>query len=520
VTDATNDEPEGREQLPVDPAAPAQPLTVPVPPTTGVPAPSPVEEVDVGRRRFFRQFAAEVIHSAATAAGAAGALQRAASDAAGAILNPENAFGTSPTGGGVNPMLAASPGLLNSGPGQTNPAPGESRGFRTAFRMEPNRILFIDQRKLPGELVEYPCADGGEVAIAIKEMVVRGAPALGQAAAYGLALTAEQSRSLPQAERRARLRGAATALRQSRPTAVNISWAIDRMLARIERLGDLADNGDVVAGVLRVEADAICAEATRDHGALADFGLALLPQTPGRELRLLTHCNTGPLACGQFGTALGIVQAAWAANRRLEIFVDETRPYLQGARLTAWELVQAGVPYTLLADGAAGSLLASGQVDAVLVGADRIAANGDTANKVGTYPLSVLAARHRVPFYVCAPLSSVDLATPDGSTIPIEMRSEEEIFNVGGVRIPPRFGKAWNPAFDVTPAQIISAIVTEEGALRAPFGPALAAAVAAKAEHDEAARLAQTAGRPPTPANPAVPQAAEPPESAPAEVAS
>ncbi len=525
MSDATNDEPDGRDALPAGPAAPAPAAPVPPAPDPVTLAQPAVEEIDVGRRRFFRQFAAEVIHSAATAAGAAGALQRAASDAAGAILNPENAFGTIPNGSSANPMLGASPGLLNPTPALTNPAPGESRGFRTAFRMDGNRILFIDQRKLPGELVEVACSDGGEVATAIREMVVRGAPALGQAAAYGLALTAEQSRSLPQADRRARLRGAATALRQSRPTAVNINWAVDRMMARIDRLGDLAENGDVVAGVLRVEADAICAEATRDHGALADFGLALLPQTPGRELRLLTHCNTGPLACGQFGTALGIVQAAWAANRRLEIFVDETRPYLQGARLTAWELVQAGVPYTLIADGAAGSLLASGQIDAVLVGGDRIAANGDTANKVGTYPLSVLAARHGVPFYVCAPLSSVDLATADGTTIPIEMRSEDEVFSFGGVRIAPRFGKAWNPAFDVTPAQLISAIITEEGALRAPFGPALAAAVAAKAEHDAAARLAQTAGRPVAPTVEAAAEAPaevnpKAPAEAPAQVAS
>ncbi len=498
MSNATNDRPDGGESLPAGSGAPAPAPESPAPiapDAAGAPAPGAAgEEIDVGRRRFFRQFAAEVIHSAATAAGAAGALQRAASDAAGAILNPENAFANNPSGSPANPMLSASPGLFSTTPALVNPAPGESRGFRTAFRMEANRILFIDQRKLPGELVEVACSDGGEVATAIREMVVRGAPALGQAAAYGLALTAEQSRSLPQADRLARLRGAATALRQSRPTAINIGWALDRMMGRIERLGDLADNGDVVAGVLRVEADAICAEATRDHGALADFGLAMLPPTPGRELRLLTHCNTGPLACGQFGTALGIVQAAWAANRRLEVFVDETRPYLQGARLTAWELVQAGVPYTLIADGAAGSLLARGQVDAVLVGADRIAANGDTANKIGTYPLSVLAARHGVPFYVCAPLSSVDLATADGTTIPIEMRSDDEIFSFGGVRTAPRFGKAWNPAFDVTPAQLISAIITEEGALRAPFGPALAAAVAAKAEHDAAARLAQTSG--------------------------
>jgi methylthioribose-1-phosphate isomerase len=462
------------DDVPSDPAAPA--------------APDP--EVDLGRRRFFRQFAAEVIQTAATAAGAAGALQRAATDAAGTLLNPEAMLGLN-VEPPVNPMVAATPALrdaaarpatrLDPATPMANPALGESRGFRTAFRMDTGLIWFVDQRKLPGELVEYPCADGAEVAIAIKEMVVRGAPAMGQAAAYGLALTAFRTQGSSNSDRRARLRGAATALRASRPTAVNVGGAVDRMMARFESLGDLADNGEVAASQLRAEADAICAEATRDHGLLAEHGLAILPATPDRELRLLTHCNTGPLACGQFGTALGIVQAAWAANRRLEIFVDETRPYLQGARLTAWELVQAGVPYTLITDSAAGSLLATGRIDAVLVGADRIAANGDTANKIGTYPLAVLAARHRVPFYVCAPLTSVDLSMAAGSAIPIEMRSEDEVFMVGPTRIAPRFGKAWNPAFDVTPADLISAIVTEEGVLRPPFGPSLQAAVASRA---------------------------------------
>jgi methylthioribose-1-phosphate isomerase len=479
-----------------EPAAPTPGPASGVPAPDPGPAPAPGEEVDLARRRFFRQFAAEVIQTAATVAGSAGALQRAATDAAGTLLNPESMLGlgeplaANPAGApNPNPMTAAMPVPALRPVTGTNPAAGESRGFRTAFRVDAGTIYFVDQRRLPGELLEVACTDGGQVAQAIRSMVVRGAPALGQAAAYGLALTAEHARNASMSDRRALIRGAATALRESRPTAVNIGWAIDRMMARLEGLGDLADNGDVVAGTLRVEADAICAEATRDHGLLAEHGLGILPRTPDRELRLLTHCNTGPLACGQFGTALGIVQAAWAANRRLEVFVDETRPYLQGARLTAWELVQAGVPYTLIADGAAGSLLATGRVDAVLVGADRIAANGDTANKVGTYPLSVMAARHRVPFYICAPISSVDLATADGTGIPIELRSEDEVFHVGTTRIAPRFGKAWNPSFDVTPASLISGIITEEGVLRAPFGPALAAAVAARATRDVEASI-------------------------------
>jgi len=221
----------------------------------------------------------------------------------------------------------------------------------------------------------------------------------------------------------------------------------------------------------------IVAEATADHGRMAEAGLALLPQPEGRPLEVLTHCNTGPLASGQYGTALGIVQAAHHAERPLHVWVDETRPYLQGARLTAWELRQAGVDHTLIPDGAAGSLMAAGRVDVVLVGADRIAANGDIANKVGTYPLAVLAARHGVPFYVVAPISSVDLATPDGAAIPIEERSADEVTTVRGTRIAPLGTLVHNPAFDVTPAELIGAIVTEEGVLRPPYADSLRSAV-------------------------------------------
>jgi len=214
---------------------------------------------------------------------------------------------------------------------------------------------------------------------------------------------------------------------------------------------------------------------------MAEAGLALLPSPAGRPLRVLTHCNTGPLAAGQYGTALGVVQAAHHAERPIHVWVDETRPYLQGARLTTWELDQAGVPHTLIPDMAAGPLMARGEVDAVLVGGDRVAANGDTANKIGTYTLAVLAARHGVPFIVVAPLSSVDLGTPDGSAIPIEERPAEEVTTIRGVRIAPAGTNVYNPAFDVTPGALIDAIVTEEGAVRAPFGPGLRAAMARRA---------------------------------------
>jgi methylthioribose-1-phosphate isomerase len=435
---------------------------------SAVPVPADVD-VDLGRRRFFRQFAADAFQAAATVVGAANALQQTSIQAASAILDPE-------AGAQVIAANAATTGGVGA------PQPSVPTGFRTAFRIDAERLILVDQRQLPGRLSEIECRTGADVAWSIREMVVRGAPAIGQAAAYGMALTAGRAIELKPTVRRATIRSTGTALRSTRPTAVNLGWAVDRMLARMEAAGlrDDDEDGTAIADALWAEADAICAEATRDHELLAGHGLASLPTPLDRPLRVLTHCNTGPLACGQFGTALGIVQAAVHAGREIHVHVDETRPYLQGARLTAWELEQAGVPYTLIADSAAGALLATGTIDAVLVGADRVAANGDTANKIGTYPLAALAARHRVPFYVCAPISSVDLATADGAAIPIEERPPTEILEFGGVRVAPPGATVWNPSFDVTPADLISAIVTEEGALVAPFGPALAAAVEAR----------------------------------------
>jgi len=342
-------------------------------------------------------------------------------------------------------------------------------------------------------------------------MIVRGAPAIGQVAAIGLALSAARARETLPYARRAILRGAASALRGARPTAVNLGWAVDRMMARYEAVGDLTDDGDAVATALRAEADAIVNEATTDHGRLAEFGLAALPVREFGPLRILTHCNTGPLACGQFGTALGVVQAAHHADREISVWVDETRPYLQGARLTAWELAQAGVPHTLIPDVAAGHLMSRGEVDVILVGADRVAANGDTANKVGTYALAVLAARHAIPFYVCAPTSSIDPATPDGASIEIEERAADEVLQIRGVSIAPVGTDVRNPAFDVTPAELITGIVTEEGVVRAPFGAGLAEAIAAATARWAPTRppLTAPADAPPaTEANPAATQVA------------
>jgi methylthioribose-1-phosphate isomerase len=414
------------------------------------------------RRLFFRRFASDVFQAAAAVVGTASALQRTSAEAASAILDPDHAAGI------LEPAAQAAQRQLDA-----------PKGFRTPFRFAPDddgTLLLIDQRKLPGELVEHPVRSAAEATWAIRNMVVRGAPAIGQVAAIGIALTAHHARkSLPFA-RRAMIRGGASALRAARPTAVNLGWAVDRMLARFETVGDLSDDGDMVADALRAEADAIVLEATTDHGRLAEFGLAELPQPEGRPLTVLTHCNTGPLAAGQYGTALGIVQAAHYAKRELKVLVDETRPYLQGARLTTWELAQAGVPHALIADVAAGHLIARGEVDVILVGADRIAANGDAANKIGTYALAVLAARHGLPFYVCAPLTSVDLSTASGADIDIEERAAEEITSIQGHAIAPHGTEARNPAFDVTPAELITAIVTEEGVLRPPFEGSLLAA--------------------------------------------
>jgi methylthioribose-1-phosphate isomerase len=454
------------------------------PPSQAEPAP----EVDLGRRGFFRAFAGELFQTAATVAGAAQALQRASAEAASAILDP-----------------ASAAGLLGAADDTATRGPEAPRGFRTPFREDDGVLYLIDQRRLPDALVEYSCRSAGEVAFAIREMIIRGAPAIGQAAAIGMALTAEKMRESRPYARRATLRGSANALINARPTAINLRWAVDRLMARYAEIGDLSEDGGAIADALRAEADAIVFEATTDHGRMAGFGLAVLPSPEDRPVHVLTHCNTGPLAAGQFGTALGVVQAAHNADRPLHVWVDETRPYLQGARLTAWELAQAGVAHTLIPDVAAGHLMARGEVDVILVGGDRVAANGDTANKIGTYTLAVLAARHGIPFYVVAPTSSLDLDTPDGTTIPIEERKAEEVLEVRGVRVAPVGTEVRNPAFDITPAELITGIVTEEGVIRAPFEAGLRDAVASARVRWQTARPVFSGVPPeaePTPAAP------------------
>jgi methylthioribose-1-phosphate isomerase len=304
-----------------------------------------------------------------------------------------------------------------------------------------------------------------EVADAIRRLAVRGAPLLGITAAFGVALAASRAQLRGEDVREAVAKASAL-LVATRPTAVNIRWAVERLEAAV---ADVPDD-DVPAALLR-EARAIEREDAVACSAMGWFGAALIPQ----DANVLTHCNTGMLCTAGIGTAFGVLWCAHLAGRGIHVWADETRPLLQGARLTAWELQQLGVPFTVVADGAAGSLMARGLVDAVILGADRIAANGDVANKVGTYPLAVLAARHAVPFYVAAPTSTVDLGTASGDDISIEERDPDEVTHAFGTRVAPEGAPAANPAFDVTPAELISAIVTERGVVRAPYADGLAA---------------------------------------------
>ena len=332
-----------------------------------------------------------------------------------------------------------------------------------AFEVRPvwldrDEVVLLDQRKLPAEEVYLRLRTAEEVASAIQDMVVRGAPAIGITAAMGLAADAcrvEAGADLP-----ARFEEAANVLVQARPTAVNLAWAVDRMRRVFEQCRGRPQ--PEVCEALRAEAVRILEEDIAMNRAIGQHGAALIPD----GATVMTHCNAGALATGGYGTALGVIRAAREAGKRVSVLACETRPYLQGARLTAWELVREGFDVTLITDNAAGGLIASGAVACVVVGADRIAANGDVANKVGTYTHAVLANRHRVPFYVAAPSSSVDPATPDGTQIPIEERPAEEVLSVGGVRVAAAGVRVRNPAFDVTPWSLISAIITEAGVHR------------------------------------------------------
>lgn len=336
---------------------------------------------------------------------------------------------------------------------------------RTRFetlRWRDEKLEMLDQRLLPHQCVYQVFTSAESVARGIRDMVVRGAPAIGCAAAYGFALEALRLKDKPWEEFEAALERAAGLLARSRPTAVNLGWALERMRGRLATLR--AEPVAEAAEALLALAQEIAEEDVRVNRAIGAHGSVLLPD----GARVLTHCNAGALATAGHGTALGVIRSAVEAGKKVSVLVDETRPFLQGARLTAWELQQDDIPVTLIADNAAGFFMSRGEVDAVLVGADRVAANGDVANKIGTYGIAVLAAHHHLPFYVACPLSTIDRAVPSGAEIPIEERGPEEITGFGALRWAPPEIAARNPVFDITPAELVTALITERGVTEAP----------------------------------------------------
>jgi methylthioribose-1-phosphate isomerase len=324
-----------------------------------------------------------------------------------------------------------------------------------------NKIKIIDQRQLPGKLVLAELRNYKEVVAAIKEMKVRGAPAVGVAAAYGIALGAQHIKTENKAKFLSQLDKITDAFAATRPTAVNLFQAIDRMKEAAETAGDVPE----IKQALIDEAKAIHADEEAATERLSRLGAGLIKN----GFTVLTHCNAGPLATAGYGTALGVIKAATEQGKKIKVVATETRPLLQGARLTAWELMQDNIPVTLITDSMAGYFMNRGKVSCVLLGADRIAANGDTANKIGSYTLAVLAKENDIPFYVAAPISTIDLSLKSGAEIPIEERSPEEVTSIGGVRLAPKGVEAANPAFDVTPHQYITAIITEKGIIRKPY---------------------------------------------------
>jgi methylthioribose-1-phosphate isomerase len=326
-----------------------------------------------------------------------------------------------------------------------------------------DRVRLLDQRKLPNEVRYLNCRDAFSVAHAIRTMAIRGAPAIGVAAAMGIALAAKRFQSLRPGAFRKSLGRVCQEMKKTRPTAVNLYWAVSRM----ERLLDQVDSDDVKGATKKLEAEAIriYKEDLEINRKIGENGKTLIKNGFG----VLTHCNAGGLATTGFGTALGVIRAAWGEGKRFRVFVDETRPLLQGARLTAWELTQAKIPATVLTDNMAGWLMKKGEINLVVVGADRIARNGDTANKIGTYGLAILSKWHRLPFYIAAPTSTLDISLASGQDIPIEERLSEEVTHFAGKRITPVGIKASNPAFDVTPQSLIHGIITEKGIVRKPY---------------------------------------------------
>jgi methylthioribose-1-phosphate isomerase len=333
-------------------------------------------------------------------------------------------------------------------------------------------VVMIDQRKLPAQEIYVRCHTAPEVARAIKTMVIRGAPAIGVASALGIALGMRRSSATGTQKFAAEFYKTCELMAGTRPTAVNLFWAIDRIKRAFASGAAAGESVEQLKDRLDREADAIHDEDVASCRAMGAFGAQVVPD----DARILTHCNAGALATAGYGTALGVVRGAVEAGKQVAVFADETRPFLQGARLTAWELVRDGISTTVITDNMSGALMRQGKVNFVVVGADRVAANGDTANKIGTYSVAVLAHEHGIPFYVAAPLSTIDLDTPDGSKIPIEERSSREVTHVGSSQLTPEGAQVWNPAFDVTPHRLIAGIITERGIFRSPYTVSLKSA--------------------------------------------
>jgi methylthioribose-1-phosphate isomerase len=336
-----------------------------------------------------------------------------------------------------------------------------------------NAVVMVDQRKLPAEETYVSCRTAAEVARAIKTMVIRGAPAIGVAAAMGLALGVKQSTSTGTQKLASDFYKLCELMASTRPTAVNLFWAIDRMKQSFAAGVTAGESVEQLKARLVAESGAIHDEDVASCRAIGAFGASVVPD----NARILTHCNAGALATAGYGTALGVIRGAIESGKTVAVFADETRPFLQGARLTAWELVKDGIDTTVITESMAAPLMRDGRIDLVVVGADRIAANGDTANKIGTYTVALVAREHGVPFYVAAPVSTIDLDTPEGRRIPIEERDSREVSHVKSVRLAPEGAKIFNPAFDVTPHALIAGIITERGIARAPYTESLAAIV-------------------------------------------
>jgi methylthioribose-1-phosphate isomerase len=337
-------------------------------------------------------------------------------------------------------------------------------------------VRFIDQTKLPTEETYVTCTTHGQVADVIRNMVVRGAPAIGVAAGMGIALGVKNSKAETAADLKRELDQICDVIGKTRPTAVNLFWAIRRMQEKFERIRirPIAQiKQDLIEEAKRMHAEDIAA-----NQAMGRHGATLLPAEGG----VLTHCNAGALATAGYGTALGVIRAAVEQGKKIHVFADETRPFLQGSRLTAWELMKDGIPTTVISDNMAGAMMQQGKIGAIVVGADRIAANGDVANKIGTYSVAVLAKEHGIPFYVAAPISTVDLACPSGNEIPIEERNVREVTHIAGKQMVPDGVNVENPAFDVTPAKYVAAIITERGVARAPYDNSLRMLAAEHAE--------------------------------------